>query len=100
MLARFKHASLLCQSVNYGQKSFVTLAPGGVSWRSVKVSTQVRHDIQNNDTRLKDTEINDTQHDDIQRNDTKIIGTQHKDIHHDYTQHNDTRHNEAHHDGI
>jgi hypothetical protein len=29
MLARDKHSNLLPKSVNYGQKSFITLAPGG-----------------------------------------------------------------------
>ena len=31
-LARDKHSSLLQKSVNYGEKSFITLGPGRVDW--------------------------------------------------------------------
>jgi hypothetical protein len=34
-LARDKHSSLLWKFVNYGQKSFITLAPGGRKWQLI-----------------------------------------------------------------
>jgi hypothetical protein len=43
MLATDKHSSLLLKSVNYGQKSFIKLAPGRRVRTGVRLQASLRH---------------------------------------------------------